>query len=157
MNATYGWSKSYVNGLRANSLISKYGYFLSDYKFPIIDKYVKRYHTRILNYFKSQKELSAIKLPKNDSELSLLKRINCLNMPIQNYEKLDNLIWLTGKIANSKFSLILNKEKHMELIQQSKNANKNIKQYIFDEGVELSNIFSSNLIEFINFVKEIVK
>lgn len=157
LNATYGWSKSHINGLRANSLISKYGYFLTDYKFPIIDKYVKQYHTRIIKYFNLQKEFFATKLPKNDSELSLLKRINSLNMPIQNYEKMDNLLWLTGKIANSNFSLILNKEKHMQLIRKLKNEDRNINEYIYDEDVDLSNIFSSDLIEFIKFVKEIVK
>lgn len=155
-NSTFGWSRSNMNGLKAISLISKFGYFLTDYHFPIYDKYVRKYHTRILKYFKHQKYFSTIKLPKNDSELSLFKRLNIMNIPIHSFEKLDNLLWLTGKIANSNFSLILNKENHKELIEKSKNSEKILLEYIYDENNDLSNIFSNDLLEFIKFVTEFV-
>jgi len=153
---TFGWQKSNLKGIKAISLISKYGYFLTQYKFPIVDKYVRKYHTRILKYFKSQDEYQKIKLPNSDPDLSIFQRISILNSPINNYEKLDNLLWLTGKIADGNYSLILNKKKHKILVKRINKAECSSSEYIYCTKKPLSDIFSPDLIEFIKFVKKIV-
>lgn len=159
----YGWSKLYPNGLKAISLISKFGYFLTNFQFPICDTYVNSYHTRLFKVFKNQGGFSSKKLPKNDSELSIFKRLIVMNEPIQNFEKLDNLLWLTGKIANGSFSLILCVENHQKLITRiqesdldAKSFKKKTYKYIYNENNSISDIFSDDLIEFIKLVKQII-
>jgi len=159
LNNKYGWNILNKDGLKATSLISKFIYFLMDYKFPIYDSFVKKYHTRIFKYFKNT-DFFTIRLPKSDSELSLFYRLREMNGPIDDFEKLDNLLWLTGKIAKGSFYLILEKERHKELIERSKNYggrrySDNIIKYICGEEKDFSDIFSGDLIEFINLVKKI--
>ncbi|MBN2424487.1 MAG: hypothetical protein JXB44_05630 [Calditrichaceae bacterium] len=156
-NGLYGWTKTHSDGLKAISLISKFAYFLTEFSFPIIDKYVSSYHTRLFKEFKKNDDFSTKELPKNNSDLSIFRRIKVLNKPIQNFDKLDNLLWLIGKLANNNFSLILNKKVHKTFFNKiEKKPGKILSKIIYRDDILNWNIFSEPMIEFIKFVKILI-
>lgn len=125
-NKEYGYTKLvYMNNERgekiekkfgkAYSLLSKYAYFLTDYKFPIFDSLVIKMYPRISNSLEIRKQ----KLAKNDfgSFKMQMKELNEVSR-IDDFNKLDNLLWLMGKIDNGNYSLILQQENYKTLIQK---------------------------------------
>lgn len=108
----YGINKEGKSFGKATSLISKYLYFLNNFQFPIYDRLAfisyKIFKTTIYN---SEVEVLT---PDNYFEcISYLNEITNIN----NFEKLDNLLWLFGKLTNGSFSILMDIDKYLELIQ----------------------------------------
>lgn len=160
----YGYRK---NGKRfgvAQSLISKYAYFLTRYKFPIYDKLVKVSYSEIQNLYP---ELELHDLPKVFSREYFINITNLNKVSdINDYDKLDNLLWLFGKLKEGSFSLILNKNYYLKLVRQinfknklkSNQVDEVIRKYIIENinSIELKNIFNDRILEFIKFCLNIV-
>jgi len=100
-------------GSKALSLITKYLYFLTNYQFPIYDKFVKEFLSKYSN-------ISKHKL--NTCFECFLESINELNTKsgINNYEKLDNFLWLLGKVNEKSFSLILDEKEYKSYLKKDK-------------------------------------
>ena len=153
----YGIRKNGTNAGSAQSLISKYAYFITNYKFPIYDNLVQIAFPLIANKFPS---LKLSNLPKK-FEYSYFQQISELNIVsnINNFDTLDNLLWLFGKLKEGSFSLILNKDKYKKLVEQinitdkmnSKETDEIIRKYIIDNinSKFIENLFSKNSLEFI--------
>lgn len=165
----YGIQKNGTKAGRAISLISKYAYYQTGYKFPIYDSLAKKVYPLIMKkYFPPKAQTYNI---DSDNILEYIKAINQLKelSAIDNYDKLDNLLWLSGKILAGNFSLIFKeKEKYRAFaLKVSNNTNEakklvNGKQkkfdfsdrillYIQENENRLSEIMNSELREFTKF------
>jgi hypothetical protein len=143
----------------AQSLISKYAYFLTNFKFPIYDNLVQISYPLIKEKFK---DLRLKNLPDN-FEYSYFERMSDLNRKsnINDFDKLDNLLWLLGKLREGSFSLILSKEKYIKLVEKirirekikSKEADDIIRSYIIEnlETDFILGLFTKNSLDFIKF------
>jgi len=98
-----GINKKGKNAGHSHSIISKYGYFLTNYQFPIFDSIVRENLPFIINLIEHQnidtKIINNIEILFN--QIGLLKRITSLD-----YEKIDNLIWLFGKVKKGNISML---------------------------------------------------
>lgn len=135
-----------VKNARAFSLISKYAYFLTDYNFPIYDSLVKKVFPFVTA------EIGSVNFTKNLPENnfnSFLKQMKKLNETtnINDYDKLDNLMWLAGKIKEGNFSLILNEASYINLVEYivDKNYLKS-KNELKDDALKKFNKQFNNLI-----------
>ena len=90
----YGIDKSGKPFGKSISLISKYLYFLNGFKFPIYDSLA-------FISFKLLQQNNLIERTKAVNEENYFELINNINLvsSINNYEKLDNLLWLIGKLS----------------------------------------------------------
>ena len=162
----YGIQKDGRESGQAASLISKYLYFLTSYKFPIYDSLA-------IDSYKIISEYKNLRLtPLNTKfNVSYFESMNSLNRisKINDYNKLDNFLWLIGKIRNGSFSLILNEvnykkflredelKKRIEDYKNRKKINKKSKESLNDVILDYlknnipNNIFNSDLVAFINF------
>jgi len=156
----YGIDKSGKPFGKAISLISKYLYFLNNYKFPIYDRLA----------FISYKLLQKSNLIVNNetlNEQNYFELINHLNenSNIKNYEQLDNLLWLIGKLSKGSFAILMDMNKYLELINTKEIKNELLKpinnkssakdeiirNYI-KEHYKNSSIFTPNQKTFFEFV-----
>jgi len=153
-NKHYGYRKTGVQFGKAISLISKYAFFVTDFNFPIYDAIVREVYPKLTgNYFDENNFLDFI--------LKIRELLDESN--ISNYNKLDNLMWLIGKINRGNYSLILNKEKYLNLVsqikgiesQKSEEVDKRIKDYINDNFNNLEDVFSPNQKDMIYFCKQL--
>jgi len=157
--SNYGIDKTGKNAGRGASLISKYAYFLTEYRFPIYDRLVKEAYPCI-NAAYPQLSLDTL---SDDCGGEFFKRISELNerSNIKDYDKLDNLLWLYGKIKEGSFSLILSKQVYLRLIpnidfngvKKSREKDDRIREYI-KRNIKtklLREVFSKPAIEFIRF------
>ena len=164
-SSQYGCDKAGEKARKASSLISKYAYFLTNFEFPIYDRFVRISYSPI-------NKLYEYKLPNlsEDCDKNYFQSISCLNKisKINNFDMLDNLLWLYGKLNKGSFSIILNKKKYLQLVEpiefnakvqkkeksgDKENKDKEIREYIeknVNNGI-LNNVFTDNTIEFINF------
>lgn len=130
--ATYGFDKQAKNRKKAISLLSKYLYFLLNYKFPIYDNLgLASYKLLAKNKFFKKKTI------KESNYFELMITLN-KDSGINNFERLDNFLWLLGKIKEGSFSIIMNKEKYETLVTsiqfssnlESKKIDNEIRDYI---------------------------
>jgi len=152
----YGIDKSGNQYKKAISIISKYLYFLNEFNFPIYDSLA-------INSYKLLQKNNILAGFDNINETNYFECINKLNSKseIENYEKLDNLLWLIGKLQKGSFSLLVNKEQYLQIINLSdiKNNLSGIKSeekdLIIREEVRnnyfKTNLFSSEQQEFFEF------
>lgn len=151
----YGIDKSGKPFGKAISLISKYIYFLNDGNFPIYDSLaIDSYKLLKKNGFIGTK--TAI---NEDNYFDYIKHLNSITN-INDYEKLDNLLWLIGKLSKGSFSILMNKSKYESLIKdlsvklksvKSKQKDNLIRQHI--KGIyQTSDLFSDNQKTFFEFV-----
>ena len=151
----YGIDKSGKPFGKAISLISKYIYFLNDGNFPIYDSLA-------IDSYKLLKKNSFIRTEiaiNEDNYFDYIKHLNSVTN-INDYEKLDNLLWLIGKLSKGSFSILMNKSKYESLIKdlsvklksvKSKQKDNLIRQHI-KEIYQTSNLFSDNQKTFFEFV-----
>lgn len=164
----YGIDKLGNNSSHATSLISKYCYFLTNYKFPIYDSLVKDNYKSIANYFGISFEYCNNNFVLFDKFVS---KMLVLNRDINDLNKLDNLMWLFGKIKKGNFSLILSKENYIKLIDIIKRQNSDFKDKISSKRIDetISNFvlkqhnalnqfhfFDNKILEFIEFVRTVI-
>jgi hypothetical protein len=150
----FGMSKKGIENISAPSLISKYFYFLLDYQFPIYDSLVKQ-NLPIIN--KKIKTLDKLSLSNNllkyfDMVIRFNKKSN-----INDFNKLDNMCWLFGKINRGSLYLVINRENYTKLIQNidlthqnSSDIDNEIKNYISNKMPK--DIFSKDEEKFITWV-----
>ena len=172
LHGTYGRSKLGKEGSRATSLVSKYLYFVNNFDFPIYDSLVVESYPLINRLIKGPRE----KL----NEENFIERLVRLKKDsgVDTFDKLDNLLWLTGKIKKGSLSLILNKEKYGRFIEilgekeiyskirkdgrntsDSKKVDKAISGLMLDRKklvlLEKKKVFSSELKEFSLYVMKL--
>ena len=121
--STYGFQKADTSkSKQAISLISKYGYFITKYKFPIYDSFV-------IDNYRVLKKNNIECLGNNaiDKDIKLfLEKMNLVTEKVwkdeeqKRYEKLDNLMWVIGKIRKDGFPLLLGKKLYEELVEKIK-------------------------------------
>lgn len=151
-NKSYGFDKEAKNAKKAISLVSKYFYFLSDCQFPIYDTLGKVSY----NLLKDNKYVTSKSLA-DDNYFELMIALN-QSSTIKDFEKLDNLLWLLGKIKEGSFSILMDKSKYETIVKQvdfsttvkSQEKDKAIRKYIQDNYIT-SNLFSSIEKEFLEF------
>lgn len=107
---SFGISKKGDDKGHGFSLISKYGYFLTHFNFPIYDNMAKESLQSIYVLYKNIEKIN------EKNYFSYIKEINN-DFKIKNYDKLDNLLWLLGQIKSGLFkSIILKKNKYQKFV-----------------------------------------
>lgn len=155
----YGFSKKGEQGKQAPSIISKYAYFLTNYKFPIYDTFAAKTYRKVRRCYPNLK-LDPLSQIFDTHYFNKLATLNSRS-GIANIEKLDNLLWLHGKVYSGSYSLILDRSRHERLNRWvginedlvSKDIDQRIKERII-EGIndrEITSILLPELIEFIKF------
>lgn len=158
----YGIRKTGHNAGHAPSLISKYLYFLTDYKFPIYDNLVKTSYKLVKKKY-PQFELSML----NDNfDLSYFYKIKQLNniSETNDFDKLDNLLWLIGKLTEGSLSLILDKDRYIKLMikinikkeTESKKVDLETRNYIKENITDLTDIFNYDEIKFLKYTFSLI-
>lgn len=159
----YGYDKKGNKFGKAISLISKYAYFICDYKFPIYDSLVKKYQPILLKKLDISKNY-LLRMPNDDDIIKYLKIINDTNtkLTINDFDKLDSLLWLYGKLYSGSLSLLLNKDKFLIITKyleipndlDSDKINEYISQRLKDykNDKELQNILGNKVIKFLEFM-----
>lgn len=131
----YGIGKNGEDKGGAVSLISKYAYFETEFKFPIYDSIVREMYPRIWNYcgflknelpeFKSNDIIDFIRL------IDLL--ISKLDYKYVTYDTLDRVLWYVGKIYRGNLSLVLSREEYDAFAEKFTTLNdKGKKELTFD-------------------------
>lgn len=151
-NKNYGFNKEAKNAKKAISLLSKYLYFLSECKFPIYDTLGKVSY----NLLKDNKYIAS-KALTDDNYFELMIALN-QSSTIKDFEKLDNLLWLLGKIKEGSFSILMDKSKYETIVKQvdfsksvkSQEKDKAIRKFI-EDNYQTSNLFSPIEKEFLEF------
>ena len=146
-NKKYGINKQGKDFGKAISLLSKYCYFVNNSNFPIYDTIAKVSYP-LLNNGKAINETNYFVAIK---ELNKTSGIN-------NYEKLDNLMWLLGKIKSGSFSILMDIEKYRTITENivvhkkdtTKEKDNRIRKHIA-EIYKTSDIFSKDEKEFLEF------
>lgn len=156
----YGINKSGKPYGKAISLISKYLYFLNDGNFPIYDSLaIDSYKLLKKNDFISTKIVI-----NEENYFAYLKQLN-IDTNINNYEKLDNLLWLLGKLSKGSFAILMNKDRYERLIKdlsiklksvKSKQKDNLIRQHI-KEIYQTSDLFLESQKTFFEFVFNLKK
>lgn len=112
----YGIHKTGEPAGHASSLISKYFYYLMNYQFPIYD-------TLAISSYKKIKTRLNYDIPelKKEFDISYFENLRELNVRsgINDFEKLDNLLWLVGKITQGSLSIIIVREKYVDLTKRA--------------------------------------
>lgn len=156
-NKKFGIDKRGINKGKAVSLISKYFYFLTKFQFPIYDSLVKDYLPEVIKKHSLKIEGSTNKNPINTFKYI----INCnKKSEIEDFNILDNMCWLYGKVKKGSYSLILNKDNYKKLIKgiavkemDSKKIDDNIYLYVKKNISNLS-MFTSDEKIFIEWVNK---
>lgn len=107
----YGIDKTGKKAGRAISLLSKYFFFLTNYAFPIYDAVVKKAYPLIISQSNKVKKLS------ENNYFDTIIELN-ENTGIENFEKLDNLLWLIGKLKYGSASILMNYESYRTLARK---------------------------------------
>jgi hypothetical protein len=144
----YGIHKDGDSAGRATSLISKYAYFLTDYQFPIYDYLARKMYPKIAKkHFKGlveTQEKDATDFFRNIKKLNEISGIN-------NFDQLDKLLWLAGKIDNGTIALLLNKDDYKKI--GAKN-DEEMRVYLKESVSKTSqdSVFNDRQLEFMRFV-----
>lgn len=122
-NSKYGIYKTGQDKIKtAASLISKYCYYVSDYKFPIEDSLVRNNTNAILNYFNEAfNDYENIILPNRPKNLikDLVKLCKGNNRDYD-FDEFDHLVWAYGKIIKGSLSVFVEKRKYLEITERFK-------------------------------------
>lgn len=164
LNEKYGINKEGKQFGKAISLISKYLYFLNNYNFPIFDNLAYESYSLL----KRNIYYSSLTVINEENYFTSLKHLNNIS-DINDFEKLDNLLWLLGKLKKGSFSIIMDIDKYLEitsieeikcqfdLVNSSNKKNKSvlkdgiIRNYI-GKNYKQSNLFNKEEIEIFDFV-----
>ena len=110
----YGYKKNGRVYGRASSLVTKYLYFVTGFQFPIYDSLIRS------SYESISSRLPQNRLPvlSNSCGIVFFNAIKMLSSvsEINDFDILDNLLWLYGKIREGSFSLILQKDVYLTLV-----------------------------------------
>lgn len=98
LQKTYGKNRKKLEGTKAVSLISKYGYFLTEFNFPIYDSLMKE----TIKELKKQ-NCFIEKVPSYSSEKDYFNLLYKITSPLgeNGIDRFDAFGWLTGKIRKA--------------------------------------------------------
>jgi hypothetical protein len=93
------------------SLLSKYLYFATGFKFPIYD-----------NLGWKSRSIAPVKVPSAKGVSNFQKRFRALSLMLREhavggFDQLDCLLWFHGKVRALNFSTVLDKTRHVQLTQ----------------------------------------
>lgn len=131
----YGIGKNGEDKGQAVSLISKYAYFETEFKFPIYDSIVREMYPRIWNYC----GFPSTEMPKIETN-NIVSFINAIDILISKlgckhvtYDTLDRVLWYVGKIYRGNLSLVLSREEYDAFADKfTKTNDKGKKELNFD-------------------------
>lgn len=130
----YGIGKNGEDKGSAVSLISKYAYFETKFKFPIYDSIVREMYPRVWNYCGFPK--SEILEFKYNDMTSFVEMINLmiskLNSTYVNYDSLDRILWYVGKIYRGNLSLVLSRKEYDAFAEKYTKSEDGKKVFAFD-------------------------
>ena len=156
----YGIHKDGNDAGCAISLISKYAYYQTGYNFPIYDSLAKKIYPLIMKkYFTTTKETGNV---KSNNIVEYIKSINQLKKlsGIDNYDKLDNLLWLSGKILEGNFYLLFKEKKEYKSFVKKVKEHTN-ETFTSENGKQKKYNFSERILLYIEEnkakLKEIIK
>ena len=120
---SYGIGKDGSDKGVAISLISKYAYFETEYKFPIYDSIACEMYPMVWHHCgfdkKSMPKLIHSKDGKVVGDITLIEYTKAINLLIKkldckelNYDLLDRFLWFVGKIRRGNLSLVLSREEY---------------------------------------------
>ena len=148
-SAVYGINKSGDRSKRAQSLISKYGYFQTVYRFPIFDTLARKSYAKLSRLYPDQIR----RCRKLDDIQEFFQCLRELNKTIDSYDKMDNLLWLMGKVAEGNLSLIINRDKYVALtVHCGQKLSLPLLQNLAANGSTARGILGEDLCAFISFV-----
>ncbi len=123
----YGIDKKGRKKGSAISLISKYAYFETNFKFPIYDSIACEMIPLIWKLCEWGKFQEIIKYKvgslKVDGKATIISFIQTINLMIEklggniSYDHLDRLLWFVGKIRRGNLSLVLTRQQYIECIE----------------------------------------
>lgn len=148
----FGIRKNGLCGSRATSLLSKYCYFMTNFNFPIYDSLVLRHYKKLAFHF-SLKDMRFYKQPKF---ITFLDSMKYLNKEVNDFNKLDNLLWLYGKIEDDSFSLILKKHQFLELVELKRKPDEKVYKNL-DRYESLFDSYQLELIQLVSMVETQIK
>jgi len=157
ITAEYGFKKNGQAFGKASSLITKYLYFITNYQFPIYDSLVRTSYRYLQIRFPDFNLDDLV----DDCDINFFHSINTLNniSLINDYNLLDNLLWLFGKIKDGSFSLMFPKDVYLQLVNLSgaNNLRRNVDQAIRNylqiniNNHQVSELLGVDFVSFFNF------
>jgi hypothetical protein len=156
-NGTYGINKNGNEAGQAASLISKYLYFLTDYKFPIFDNLVKVSY-RLIKIRYPELILEGLNEKFSNAYFQKIRELNIVT-EINDYNKLDNFLWLISKLTQGIMSLILDKGRYIHIVKdieipkgtKSGKVDELIRKYIEENIASLNDLFNENELKFMKY------
>lgn len=130
----YGIGKNGEDKGSAVSLISKYAYFETKFKFPIYDSIVREMYPRVWNYCGFPKsEMLEFKYNDMTSFVEMINlMISKLNSTYVNYDSLDRILWYVGKIYRGNLSLVLSRKEYDAFAEKYTKSEDGKKVFAFD-------------------------
>ena len=130
----YGIGKNGEDKGSAVSLISKYAYFETKFKFPIYDSIVREMYPRVWNYCGFPKsEMLEFKYNDMTSFVEMINlMISKLNSTYVNYDSLDRILWYVGKIYRGNLSLVLSRKEYDAFAEKYTKTEDGKKVFAFD-------------------------
>lgn len=177
LSEKYGIGKDGSDKGVAISLISKYAYFVTGYKFPIFDSIACEMYPKIWKYCELPgKPANPIVQEKGSTTMdgiaTMKNYINELDLFIKglggniSYDHLDRLLWFVGKIIRGNLSLVLTHKDYKWCTDNLNNCYKNDKNgnKVFSFDIKAVNLSGLNFLEketllydFFEFAKELTK
>lgn len=130
----YGIGKNGEDKGSAVSLISKYAYFETKFKFPIYDSIVREMYPRVWNYCGfPQSEMLEFKYNDMTSFVEMINlMISKFNSTYVNYDSLDRVLWYVGKIYRGNLSLVLSRKEYDAFAEKYTKTEDGKKVFAFD-------------------------
>ena len=130
----YGIGKNGEDKGSAVSLISKYAYFETKFKFPIYDSIVREMYPRVWNYCGfPQSEMLEFKYNDMTSFVEMINlMISKFNSTYVNYDSLDRVLWYVGKIYRGNLSLVLSRKEYDAFAEKFTKIKEGKKEFAFD-------------------------
>ena len=130
----YGIGKNGEDKGSAVSLISKYAYFETKFKFPIYDSIVREMYPRVWNYCGFPKsEMLEFKYNDMTSFVEMINlMISKLNSTYVNHDSLDRILWYVGKIYRGNLSLVLSRKEYDAFAEKYTKSEDGKKVFTFD-------------------------
>ncbi len=155
----FGYTKKGLPYGKAGSLVTKYLYFITSYKFPIFDRLVRQSYKEFQRRYK---ELNLQNVPDecNSKYFESIKDLKN-KTGIESFDMLDKLLWLFGKVREGTYSLIIPKHSYLALVSNisidgkasSKKVDNLIRNYLknLHNRRKLNSLLSEQTMKFIDF------
>ncbi len=148
----YGIGKGGADKGVAISLISKYAYFETNFKFPIYDSIACEIYPLVWHFCgfgKDKPKLIHSENGKVVGDRTMVEYVKAINLLIDkidckevNYDLLDRFLWFVGKIRRGNLSLVLSREEYIATINifKAQNVTEESSEYFNIEKVDLSKL-----------------